>query len=770
MEEDKDIAAIDAEIAKLMAQKAAKAAMKEKDRLAREQEEAHVLVQATPKKKEQKQSDSLFQAPSQPKFVSASSLLPHERKPAQELPPLPIVPSTMAAKMAALKQRPNYVKSSRQTSASFSASVSNSSHLSSKPSSCRPDKLNCERSRSSSLEVEDKKPVIRRDEEDSTLIEELELGPKQFGPDPEGEDEWLGVEPNSNIRLKKRVMPHADLQEFLTGRYYLPPSKLYSVVRLSRDGTSYDVPADDEWVTIAVVAQRGPIKISGMKEKRVGSDREDNNDNDNDDDNDDSEDEADYSDSDDQDGEGSGDIKDLIGEKGRSFEKPKITKKKKVKESSSKDDWKKHREPRKYINFTLCAMPHRSRNASAPSGDALLHLLLFEADHVVRIEHGNGEVTKSYRGGSGGAYEKWCNLPEGSVIAILNPRIWRNLKGQHAKPHPMEFPLGLNPVSDDSIAVIGQARDLGRCTAVQRDGSRCKSWVDLRQNPICEYHVHAAVRKNKSGRGEFTASTNSFTIINGTRTAKLNNRKGLLPPAGARPAARGPDNGGGGGTYIVGGGVINTGTFGDENIAGRLGRSRAEKKKRRQQKKEAEKEFQVLYERERGIGGGTTGGMYLEALKRKHKKEESLSEGDEDELERKPVFSAEAIKRIGYDPSAKRGQFSKEEDQKRMGTIATLEELSTGCRMERAAKRLKEGKLAGKTLLSERQSTPLLQGTSNPSQPRHIDTLTTAGRNKDNNKVNMDQFNIAKQPHGPKIRLPRPPLNRDGDDDMIDLD
>lgn len=90
--------------------------------------------------------------------------------------------------------------------------------------------------------------------------------------------------------------------------------------------------------------------------------------------------------------------------------------------------------------------------------------------------------------------------------------------------------------------------------------------------------------------------------------------------------------------------------------------------------------------------------------------------------------------------------------------------------MERAAKRLKEGKLAGKTLLPERQRAPLLQGTSNPSQPRHIDTLTTAGRNKDNNKVNMDQFNIAKQPHGPKIRLPRPLLNRDGDDDMIDLD
>lgn len=285
-------------------------------------------------------------------------------------------------------------------------------------------------------------------------------------------------------------------------------------------------------------------------------------------------------------------------------------------------------------------------------------------------------------------------------------------------------------------------------------------------------------------------STNPYTLINGSRSAKLGNRKGLLPPAGARPTPRGPDNGGGGAIYIIGGGVINTGSFGDENIAGRIGRNLAEKKKRRQEKKEAENEFQMLYERERGIGGGTTGGLYLEALKRKHKVEESSPERDEDEQERKPVFSAEAIKRIGYDPSAKRGQFSKEEDQKRvgaslrcssefhladniiqLGTIATLEELSTGCRMERAAKRLKEEKLAAKTLPPpKRQSTPLSQTTSNPSQSRHIDTLTKAGGNKDSGKVDVELFNVAKQQHGPKIRLPTPLLKQDGDDDMIDLD
>lgn len=151
---------------------------------------------------EEKKSEPLSPAPSQPKFVSASSLLPRERKPAQELPPLPIVPSTMAAKMAALKQRSDYLKSFRPSSASSLTSTSNITHLSPKPSSCHPDMSKRGRSRSPSLEVEDKKPVIKRDDEDSTIIEELELGPKQFALDPEDEDIWREVEPNSKIRLK----------------------------------------------------------------------------------------------------------------------------------------------------------------------------------------------------------------------------------------------------------------------------------------------------------------------------------------------------------------------------------------------------------------------------------------------------------------------------------------------------------------------------------------------------------------------------------------
>jgi len=39
--------------------------------------------------------------------------------------------------------------------------------------------------------------------------------------------------------------------------------------------------------------------------------------------------------------------------------------------------------------------------------------------------------------------------------------------------------LAINPTSVDAITLIGQAQDLGCCSATQKDGSRCKTWVDL---------------------------------------------------------------------------------------------------------------------------------------------------------------------------------------------------------------------------------------------------------------------------------------------------
>lgn len=262
------------------------------------------------------------------------------------------------------------------------------------------------------------------------------------------------------------------------------------MVRLSRDGATYDVPLEGDWVTIAVVAERGEVKVSGTRDVEENEDEDD-------DDDELGEEQADSGDDgvmrNTQSGSASG-SNGLPKRKRDPWEKRKDDEKNKKKPKGNR------RGPRKYINLKLCSLPPRDKPSS--SGDAMLQLLLFQADHVVRKEEVNDEGEKVehvvYKGGSGGAYEKWCTLNVGSVVAILNPRVLRPLRvrlprhfqflkskrttadGQsgNSSPHPLTLPLALNPVSADSISLIGQAQDLGQCSAMQKDGNRCKNWVD----------------------------------------------------------------------------------------------------------------------------------------------------------------------------------------------------------------------------------------------------------------------------------------------------
>jgi minichromosome maintenance protein 10 len=202
-------------------------------------------------------------------------------------------------------------------------------------------------------------------------------------------------------------MSHAKVQDYLYGRYSLTPAMLYSIIRLSRDGATYDLPVEGDWLTIAVVAERGEVKISGTKNTSK---------NDDDDDGDDDEDE--------------------VGDNGtrppKEAKKTFGSKDPKQGKGAKSDDYNRKRKPRKYVNLKLCSLPPRSKNGSSASGDALLQLLLFEADSVSHgeslDEDGKKVHIKRYSGGSGGAYEQWCNLTVGSVIAILNPKILRPLR------------------------------------------------------------------------------------------------------------------------------------------------------------------------------------------------------------------------------------------------------------------------------------------------------------------------------------------------------
>lgn len=240
-------------------------------------------------------------------------------------------------------------------------------------------------------------------------------------------------------------MAHSTLQDRLYGRYHLPPSLLYSVIRLSRDGATYDIPVDGDWVTIAVVAERGEIRVSGTRHagragSESGSDAE-------------------------GEGEGEGDehgarvsdrLKRQLADDTRAPSadtnalkglhqpwKPKDPKAKS--KGNGKGGDRRQRQPKKYINLRLAALPPRNKllGGKETGGDALLQLLLFEADSVTRVQdgvgeqgngngNGKGKVEKKYRGGSGGAYEKWCNLGVGDVVGIVSPRVLRPLKVSRA--------------------------------------------------------------------------------------------------------------------------------------------------------------------------------------------------------------------------------------------------------------------------------------------------------------------------------------------------
>lgn len=170
-------------------------------------------------------------------------------------------------------------------------------------------------------------------------------------------------------------------------------------MRLTSDKQGYDVPVDGDWVTIAVVAERGPLRYSrapvgvGRDGQEHLSDKEDT-------------------------------LDDLsVDANNAKPSKPEFNKwKGKGKEQApSKPTGK------KYVNLKLidfgCRSSGSSTSGKSVRGDAFLSLLLFESDRVDEAVDENGKKRKIYRGGSKGAFEKMSKLREGAVVAFMNPRI-----------------------------------------------------------------------------------------------------------------------------------------------------------------------------------------------------------------------------------------------------------------------------------------------------------------------------------------------------------
>ena len=248
------------------------------------------------------------------------------------------------------------------------------------------------------------------------IIEDLEPGPADHKP-PFDDPRFEKLEPNSGIRLSyvssfrcsasnhlpscsSRSIPFEDFEDYLRGRYYLSPSKLYSVARLLPSKQGYDVPVAGDWLTIAVVAERGKVKYSqapvglGRDDKAMG--------------NDDAHDET------------AVDKLDIPLDNPSSAKGPPQRPPRAKKEEAPRPSGK------KYVNMKLIDFGCRGSASGGQTvirGDAALSLLLFEADGFDVITRENGRKEKVYRGGSRGAFEKMSMLREGAVVALLNPKI-----------------------------------------------------------------------------------------------------------------------------------------------------------------------------------------------------------------------------------------------------------------------------------------------------------------------------------------------------------
>ncbi|GAA99022.1 uncharacterized protein L969DRAFT_43016 [Mixia osmundae IAM 14324] len=348
--------------------------------------------------------------------------------------------------------------------------------------------------------------------DDLTLVEDLEPCPLPHRQRPDDPD-YQQIEPYSGIRLRDRILAHAELEEHLEDRFYLSPRRIYSMVREVPGRAGHlDLPIERDWIVIGILCEKSPIRMTSQ----IG------------DINQPAQDEPADEELDEVLGSAAG-----KGRRGNALQAKQRTKK-----------------SRRYISFKFVDLG----SLNAGGGEGVMNVQLFEAEHELEHRSGHssdeeqitakryrirketysrdgqgrkGQIQKRhYTGGSGGAYEAFWKAQNGTVVAILNP----NLRRQRPLPgRPDTKMIMLSPENATSVLLIGHARDLGECEATRRDGQPCTAWCDRRAHPVCDFHLESNLAKQRARRPEF--STGNSGMSTGLTRGKAA-RKGAVKGGG----------------------------------------------------------------------------------------------------------------------------------------------------------------------------------------------------------------------------------------------
>ncbi|KAJ6464289.1 hypothetical protein C8R47DRAFT_1326780 [Mycena vitilis] len=437
------------------------------------------------------------------------------------------------------------------------------------------------------------------------IIENLEVGPVDHKPSFD-DPHFQQLEPNSGIRLSSRKVPHEDLQDHLRGRYYLSPSRLYSAVRLSPNKQGYDVPVAGDWITIAVVAERGPYKYSKAPRK-------------------------------------------------------------------------------KYINIKLVdfGAPARSfvchRWESRHRGDAMLSLLLFESDGFDTVPQDEGRPKKVYRGGSRGAFEEMCDLKEGDVVALLNPRVLKPFQRSNDTPHPHKHPrhnAGIRLVDPDHWRA-----KISACAGRSNGTARSATPGATDVSDVCEWHVQHAVEQRRASRPEFSVGTSGMSTTAFKRKPEYDPRRKW----GLKPLDDSSGTTGGSGVDARDSMFI---AEGDARVLKAL------------QGRDSEGMKAVMKAREVGLAEKDEQAVSKGKGKKKAKPTaDAASDAAEAKIPAKSAFSAEVLKNLGFDPTIKPGQRRHEDSamKKKLEELALLQSSRKPIRLgPRPGEKVRSGVVAPK--------------------------------------------------------------------------
>ncbi len=226
----------------------------------------------------------------------------------------------------------------------------------------------------------------------------------------------------------------------------------------------------------------------------------------------------------------------------------------------------------------------------------------------------------------GTALPRYHRLAPGTLVAILNPGIMPPKPG---KTDTGAFSLNLNN-GDDTILEIGQARDLGYCKTLKKDGRECGAWLDASKTGICEWHLNAQLDKTRAKRMGVNTGTNGFS---GTKRRgifdKIGNANakgegnGLLAADGHRYDRYtgnhfyiAKSNGGGAATASAAGGALHGGLYdgGPSLPEGNLSRDRGERVRKHLAAQVKEREIAEKLGsggHGQGFGFGSAGAEYL---------------------------------------------------------------------------------------------------------------------------------------------------------------